>query len=308
MNMVVGIIIGSISLVLIIGFLILLFIIYKEFLYTPKKGQNDEYNFKGIMRLLDKDELTSMINELKAIPYEDLYIKSFDGLKLHGYFYENKSSNQYVILFCGYRGSPRRDFCARAIDLIESGRNVILCDYRGHGLSEGHVITLGRKEQHDVVSWVNYIQDRFGKSIRVSVVGASLGATTVLLASDKLPSEVKVFADGGFTSQKAIVKQIVKRKNLNPNICWFLVCLSALIFGHVHLKDDAVINVKNSKCEFMIVHCLKDTIIPATLNKDLFEVNKEHTTLVFFENHQHAMAYFKEREKYKKLFFDFLDK
>lgn len=304
----IGIIIGSIFLGLIILFLIFLFIVYKLYFYTPVKGQNDEYNFGGIMKLLGKAEITKMVDKLLTIPYQDLYTKSYDGLKLHGYFYENKNSNQYVLLFCGFRCSSRRDYCARTLDLIESGRNVILCDQRGHGLSEGHTITLGRKEQHDVVSWVKFIQEKFGKDARITVVGASFGATTVLLASDKLPPEVKVFADGAYPSQKAIIRYILKRKKLNPNIYWPIVYLTALIYGHVRLKDDAAINVGKSKCQIMMVHCTKDTVVPLEMNQKLFEANKKTAQVVLFENQQHAMAYFKEREKYKKIFFDFLDK
>ena len=306
--MIVGIVIGSVLLVLLIAFFVLLFWIYKAFFYTPKKGQNDEYNIDGFLKLLDENKFRAMIKELKEVPYEDFYITSYDGLKLHAYFYENKNSNEYVLLFNGYRGSPRRDYCARAIDLIRDGRNVILCDQRGHGLSEGHMISLGRREQHDVVSWVEFVQKKFGKTANITVAGTSLGATTVLLASDKLPSEVKVFADSAYSSQKGIIKQIVKRRKMNPTICWWLCYLSALIFGHVRLIDEASINVSKSKCRILMVHCTNDTIAPLEMNKELFALkNNKNIRVVLFENMQHALAYFKEREKYKEIFYGFLD-
>jgi hypothetical protein len=211
------------------------------------------------------------------------------------------------MLFNGFRGKPRRDYCARALDLINDGKNVILCDQRGHGLSEGHTVTFGRREQHDVISWVKYAQERFGKDARIAVGGTSLGATTVLLASDKLPPEVKVFADGCYSSQKDVIKHIVKRKKLNPTICWHLCYMAVLIFGHTRLIDDAAVNVAKSKCKILIVQCIKDTIAPMDQNKKLLECNKENVKVVYFDNIQHALAYFKEREKYKKMLYDFLD-
>ena len=306
--MIVGIIIGSVLLFLLLVLFAILFVIYKVVFYTPVKGQNDETRIVGIGKLLDPDKLLAQIKTLVSTKYEDLWMESYDGLKLHGFFYENKNSNQYVLLFNGYKSLARRDYCQRAMDLIQDGKNVILCEQRGHGQSEGHFISLGRREQYDVVSWVKFAQEKFGKNAKITVVGSSLGGTTVLLASDKLPQDVSVFADSPYPSEKAIIKYISKKRKFNPSICWPFVYLSALVFGHVRLKDDAAENVAKSKCKIMIVHCTKDTIVPIELNKQLFECNKEHVQVVFFENLQHSLGYFKEHEKYKKIFYDFLDK
>ena len=302
------IIVGSVLAVLLIATLIILYWIYKTFLYTPHKGQNDEHNVQGVLKLVDPQKLLVMVDKLLAIPYEDLWTTSFDGLKLHAYFYENKKSNQYVILFNGYRGTPRRDFCSRGMDLINSGRNVILCDIRGHGLSEGHTISLGRKEQHDVVTWAKFVREKFGKDAKIAVGGSSLGGTTVLLASDKLPADVKVFADSAYPSEKGMIKRIIDRKGMNPNFCWPWVYMAALIFGHVRFVDDTAENVAKSKCDILLVHCTADTIVPMEMNEKLFSVNKEHVHLVLYEGLQHASAYFNEHEKYEKMLNDFLDK
>ena len=305
--MIVGIIIGSVLLLLLIIFLAIEFWIYKAFFYTPHKNQNDEHKVDGIIKLLDEKKLHAMIDKMQSIPYEDFWIKSYDGLKLHAFFYENKNSNQYVLLFNGYRGRPRRDYCSRAMDLILAGKNVVLCEQRGHGLSEGHTISLGRREQHDVVSWVKYVQERFGKDKKICVAGTSLGASTVMLASDKLPEDVKVFADSGYATEKDMVKHIIKRQKLNPNLCWPLVYIAAWMFGHVRLIDDAAVNVANSKCQVLLVHCTADTIVPMEVNKNLLSIKKDNVRVVLFENLQHALAYFKEHEKYMKMFHEYID-
>ena len=302
------IIVGSVLAVLVVAYFIILFVIYKLFLYTPHKNQNDEHNVQGVLKLVDPQKLLIMVDKMLSIPYQDFWTKSYDGLKLHAYFYENKKSNQYVILFNGYRGTPRRDFCARAMDLIKGDRNVILCDLRGHGLSEGHTISLGRKEQHDVVTWVNFVREKFGKDAKIAVGGTSLGGTTVLLASDKLPSDVKIFADSAYPGEKEMVKQIIRRKKLNPTFCWPWVYMAALVFGHTRFVDDTAENVSKSKCDILLVHCTADTLVPMELNKRLFEVNKEHVHLELYEGLQHASAYFQEHEKYEKMLNDFLDK
>ncbi len=109
----VWIIAGSILGLLIILFFITLYIVYRIIFYSPKKGQNDEMraepslDYQGM-----RPKSIDLINEMLSLPYEDIYMKSRDGLKLHAYFYKNESSNHFVIMFNGYRGTPRRDFLA----------------------------------------------------------------------------------------------------------------------------------------------------------------------------------------------------
>ena len=83
--MIVGIIIGSVLLLLLIIFLAIEFWIYKAFFYTPHKNQNDEHKVDGIIKLLDEKKLHAMIDKMQSIPYEDFWIKSYDGLKLHAF-------------------------------------------------------------------------------------------------------------------------------------------------------------------------------------------------------------------------------
>lgn len=300
-------IIGAVLLSLLVIFFLILLVVYLTFFYTPLKNQNDEHHIQGVGKYLDEEKLHTFINKMQAVPYEDLYIESFDHLKLHAFFYENKNSNDYILLFNGYRGRPRRDYCSRTMDLINAGKNVILCEQRGHGLSEGHTITLGRKEQYDVVSWVKFAQEKFGKNAKIAVAGTSFGATTVLLSSDKLPENVKVFADSPYGSEKSIIQHVAKLKKINPRISWSLVYLAALIFGHVRLNDDTAENVSKSKSKILIVHCTGDTLVPMEMNKKLFSLKKDNIKMVFFENLQHAMPYFKEHDKYMKMFHEFLN-
>jgi len=300
------IVFGSIFLALLIIFFLLLLWIYKKFFYSKKKGRNNEYNVDVLQLGTEKEKFVSLIDKIRQVPYEDLWIKSHDGLKLHGYFYENKKSNHFILLFNGYRGIPRRDYCGKGLQLMAMGKNVILCDQRAHGLSEGHVISLGRKEQYDVVSWVNFVQEKWGKNAKITVGGTSMGASVVLLASDKLPPEVSIFADSAYCSQKDLIEHLIKYKKLNPKIFWPIVYLSALLFGHFKLKDDASINVSKSKNKILIFHCTEDIIVPIKTVEKLFTCNEEHVQVVKFEGLNHAFAFYQQAEKYQKVLSEFL--
>ena len=304
----VWIILGSIFGGLLVLLLLGLYFIYRFTFYSPKKGQNDEFraepslDYQGM-----REQSIKVIKEMLSIPYEDLCIKSRDGLKLHGYFYKNEKSNHFVIMFNGYRGTPRRDFAGGALEAIKLNKNVILCDQRAHGKSEGHSITFGRKEQYDVVCWINFVKEKWGNSIKITIVGISMGAATVLLASDKIDPEINIIADCPYSSEKAIIKNTMKKLKLSPTIFWLFTYLACVVYGHARLKDDALNNVSKSKSKILIIHGTGDTIVPYEMSERVYLANKDHVQYELFEGVEHALSYLKDPERYGNLIKTFLE-
>lgn len=149
-----------------------------------------------------------MIRDTLSIPYEDVFITSFDGLRLHAKFYaasERKAPVQ--IMFHGYKSSAERDFCGGLREGIDGGFNVLLVDQRAHGESEGKYLTFGVNERFDCLSWASYAAERFGNDVKIYLYGISMGAATVLMASAlPLPKSVSgIVADCGYTSPKDII-------------------------------------------------------------------------------------------------------
>jgi len=308
----VGIILGSIfgGLVLLILIFALIFIIYiySAVFKSPKKGQNNEYRLESVLDLKGNEEkFIELVKTMTSLPYESLYTTSYDGLKLHAYFYPKKDSNHYVLFFNGYRGIPRRDFAGKAIEIMKLNKNVILCNQRAHDKSEGHALTLGRKEQYDVVSWVKFVKEKFGKDVKITLYGISFGAATVLFAADKIDSDVSIIADSPYSSEKDLVTHFMKLKKVPPKIFWPLTYLAALLFCHARLKDDALNTVSNSKCRTLIIHGTDDKIVPFEMSERLYLPNKDHVQMAAFEGLDHALGFIFEKEKYMKIIADFLN-
>lgn len=305
----VWIIVGaSLGLILILLFL-MLFYIYKVTFYSPHKGQNDElradpnFDYDGC-----RPKSLELVNEVLKLPYEDFYVKSYDGLKLHAYFYIHKNSNHYVLMFNGYRGTPRRDFSGGSLEMMKLGKNVLLIDQRAHGRSEGHSITFGRKEQRDVLTWINYVKEKFGQDIKITIVGISMGGATVLMASDKISPDINVIADCPYSREKDVISYSLKKLGFPPKIFWPLSYLSALVFCHARLKDDALINVSKSKSKILIIHGTKDSIVPHEMSERVYLANKDKVQYEKFEGVNHALSILKEPERYKKLVKEFIEK
>lgn len=302
------IIIGSVLLVLICVILGIECYVYKRVFYSPHKGQNSEYN---IVRMKGLEEVgargTQLVNELLKIPAEDLYATSFDNLKLHAYLYESEGSNEFVICFHGLRRTARRSFAGRTMDLLKAKKNVILVDLRAHGLSKGHTITYGKKEQYDVVTWVNYVKEKFGDDVRITLIGVSMGATIVLAASDKIDERVKIIADSPYMSLEDVVKQTIFKKNMNQKIVYPAVALASILFCHTTLKNDIPKNINNSKNKIIITYGTADSLVPASVIEAVFMSNKDHLKLECFDGVCHGIQYLSVTERYRKMMFDFIN-
>lgn len=98
---------------------------------------------------------------IKHLPSEDVFIKSCDGLRLHGRLLRAENAKATVILFHGFRSFPEFEFATVAEKYHNRGYNLLLATQRAHGKSEGKYITFGLKERFDCAKWAEYIAKRF---------------------------------------------------------------------------------------------------------------------------------------------------
>ena len=298
------IVIGS----LLIVFFVAIALLYRNIIYSPLKGQINDFdlqkskNFQGY-----EDALKQLIIKLMARPYEDIYVQSFDKLKLHARFFENKGSNKYAILCHGYRGTAYRDFCGGANEAIEMGYNVILIDERAHGTSQGHSITFGIREVQDLLSWVAYARNRFGQNIELALIGISMGGATVLMAADKVGENVKIIADSPYSSPKIMLKETIRSIHLPVPIFYFLVNFTSILFAHTNLnKLSAYDSVKNTNNKILIIHGNKDSVVNYKISEDLFKTYPDKIQYELFDGADHGVSYLTDTERYQKIIRDFL--
>lgn len=153
------------------------------------------------------DEILSGIAFWRAQEPEDIFLPSFDGLRLHGQLVQQPESKGTILLFHGYRSSWVIDFSIVLPYYYSLGYDLLVVDERAHGQSEGDYITFGVRERRDVVTWAQYAAMHFGPAHPLILDGLSMGAATVLMASElDLPASVRgIIADCGFSSPYAIM-------------------------------------------------------------------------------------------------------
>ena len=303
-----------IVLAVIAGLLLFIFIsilgIYIFIFYSPRKGQISNVGLLESSNFANYgDKMKNLITTLVNRPYEDIYVNSFDKLKLHARLYENKASKTVALLFHGYRGASYRDFCGGANEAINMGYNVILTDHRAHGLSQGHSITFGAREVQDVLSWVNYARNRFGEDINIVLIGVSMGGATVLMAADKIEGNVKIIADSPYASVKSMLIDTLKTIHLPVFIFYPLLRLSALVFAHTNInKYSAFDSIKKSNHPVLIIHGDQDSVVHQSLSLNLFKEYQDKIHYESFEGADHGESYLVNTNRYQKIIADFLNK
>lgn len=298
---------------LIVAVLIAAYYVYRVAFYSRKKGQDDIYNIpNGKQYEENKEEMLSLINKIVERECEDVYIRSFDGLRLHARYYHVKDGAPLDIGFHGYRATALRDFCVGANETLSRGHNLLLIDQRGQCQSEGNTTTMGIKEHLDVKSWADYATKRFGKDTKIVLYGVSMGAASVIMATAlNLPENVVgVIADCPYSSAKDIVLNVAKQDmRISPVIAYPFVYLAARIFGDFDInKTTCKDAVKNTKVPIIILHGEGDLYVPCFMSEEIEKANPNMVKRYTFKDADHGLSFFADKDRYRKITGEFFEK
>ncbi|MDY7075990.1 MAG: alpha/beta fold hydrolase [Chloroflexota bacterium] len=132
---------------------------------------------------LAKDTLTPPRTPVDRTPldvgikeWEDVTFTTRDGITLRGWHIppENDAT---IILAHGYAAN-RQMLLTEAQVLVEQGYGVLLFDFRGHGESEGNLVTIGDHEQRDLSAAVDFVAAQ-PNIVKIGAIGFSMGAATL---------------------------------------------------------------------------------------------------------------------------------
>ena len=205
-------------------------------------------------------------------PKQSVYIKSYDGLKLHAELLKaEEPTDKIIILFHGYRSVARNDFSCAIPYYNSLGMDILLVDQRAHGLSEGKLITFGVKERFDVRSWVNYVRELYGENKKIYLSGISMGSSTVMMASNLVDNVDGIVADCGYTSPREIIEIVAKKRYALPKWCVAPVGLAAKLFGGFDYSYSAKTALAETKAPVLFIHGSADDFVPCYMTEQTYE-------------------------------------
>ena len=286
---------------IILAIIICFALIYTYFFrlaFCKNKPQNTPYTFSGSDNEEHKKRIKNGLEWFNAQPKEDIYIESHDGLKLHGvYLNVNPETRKLILMFHGYRSSFR-DFACAYEYYAQLGFNMIVVDQRSHGLSEGKFITYGVLERYDVVSWLEYAKQKYPENNDIYIDGISMGASTVLMASDLVTGVKGIIADCGYTSAKDIITCVAKGMHV-PAFFVHPLGFMARIFCGIDYTYSTVDSLKKTNIPVIFVHGLSDDFVPAYMTEENYQVCNSKKTMVLVENAPHGYSFLIDEKRVK---------
>ncbi len=298
-----------VPIILTVIFLIVPYICTQMCFRVYSSGKDEPHLPQGRQYLEIKDRIFSLVDKAAALPYKDVYIKSFDGLRLHGKFYAGREGAPTHILFHGYRSSALLDFGGGLCDVVELGHNALLVDQRAHAESEGKYLSFGINESRDCLSWIDYVNQTFGTDRLIIIEGVSMGAATVLMAAGlALPENViGVLADSGYSSPEKIIRTVMRQRHY-PQCLFPLLRLGGRIFGGFDICSGSPLQaLKNCKIPVFFIHGDDDRFVPYAMGQENYDACPSRKFLFTGKDAGHGLSYLIDREGYRKAHREFMD-
>ena len=274
--------------------------ISKEAIFGSASGKHTD---------LDKEVASRWFEEDAG--YEDVYMTSYDGLKLHAYEIENeKPSDTWVIEVHGYMGEGK-DMARCSRVYYEDGYNLLIPDLRGHGKSEGEYVGMGWHDRLDMLGWIDYLIQRNPK-VQIVLYGVSMGGATVMMtAGESLPSNVKaIIEDCGYTT--AWDEFSYNLETLFELPTYPLMPVANLVTkaraDYFLSEASAIKQVARSKTPILFIHGEEDTFVPFFMLDEVYDAANCPKEKLVVHGAAHAASAEMEPELYTQTIKNFLAK
>lgn len=197
-----------------------------------------------------------------GLVYEDVFVDTEDGVRLHGWYIPRHGSKQALLFFHGNAGNISHR--GASVEIFHRlGLNVFIFDYRGYGKSQGKPDEKGLYKDARA-AWRYLSKERgFGQE-EIILFGRSLGgAVAAELAAEIQPGGL--ILESTFSSAKDVANAVFP-------------VLSRLIF--LRYDFDTAAHVRRVACPVLVLHSPDDEIIPFRLGEKVFQAAKEPKSFV----------------------------
>ena len=193
--------------------------------------------------------------ESEGLAFDDLYLKTPDGLLINAWFVKASSDKATTVLFAHSNEGNMDD--GDRLEKIkffhDLGLNVLMFDYRGYGHSQGHPTEWG--VYLDAQTAYDYLKTRPDIDLnRIIAYGASLGGAVVIDLATKRKLAALII-DSCFTSAKDLGTE------------WYPL----LPFWMMSVKFDNVSKVGNLNIPKLFMHSTRDEMVPREVGERLFQ-------------------------------------
>ena len=207
-------------------------------------------------------------------PYKDVFFKSKDGTKLHGWYFKNltKKTKGTVMQFHG-NAQNISSHSASLVWMIKNGYNLFTFDYRGFGLSKGEPSPEGIHE--DALAALKHAYESHqlqnkGEN-KFIIIGQSLGGAiaTRALKDFKHKNAVDLLVlDSTFASYKDVAFRALKRRPMTMILSPF----AYLVVSDTYSPEK---HFESLGIRTLVIHSKRDKMVTFKNGEDVYELLKK---------------------------------
>jgi len=256
----------------------------------------------GLMLYLLQGSMVFLANlpgrALDAVPsdigleYEDVYLDTEDGERLHGWYVAAAESRGVLLFFHGNAGNISHRL--ESIQIFNQLQlDVLIIDYRGYGQSSGKASEQGTYRDA-LAAWTHLLEQRGAAPDRIVIFGRSLGGAVGAWLASQLPAEQQpaaLIVESSFTSGPDMARRL------------YPVYPARLL---ARLKYPVVEYVQRLACPVLVVHSRDDEIIPFAMGRAIFEAVSGPKGFIELRG-DHNAGFWISRETYSAGLAGFLD-
>ncbi len=290
--------------------LIFAYYCYRTAFYSPKNRKEDLFQVPDGEQYAQYGqrmvEISLIMDDAQC---KKVQIQAQDGTTLSGRLYEFYPGAPVFLAFHGYRSMALRD-CAGAFALSQKlGFNILAPDQRAHGESGGNAITFGIRERKDCLDWIKFLRGYYGPETPIILSGISMGAATVLMASElDLPDNVVcIMADCPYDTPMGIISKVAGDRGYPVNLSKPVIALGARIFAGLNINEAAASEaVRSAKVPILLIHGEDDRFVPCDMSRHIASCAAGDVQLHTFPDAGHGLCYIMDPRRYEKICVDFL--
>lgn len=249
---------------------------------------------------------------MMAQPHEDIYIHSYDNLKLHATWFPQKNSKKIVICFHGYTSKGMSDYVGLSDYYMKHGYSMLLVDERAHGDSEGTYIGFGCLDRKDALKWIDWVIKTCGEDSKILLHGTSMGGATVLMASGlNLPRQVRgIISDCAFTSAKEVFTHVLHSMYHLPAFPMMQITniVNQRLAGYGLDECNSAREVRKATVPILFIHGSADTFVPCQMCEKIYKNCAAPKQKLIIEGAAHAESYYKDTKTYENTLDEFIEK
>ncbi len=224
-----------------------------------------------------------------AIPVEDVWLTTEDGVRINAFYYANSSSPKVLLWFHGNAenigyGLPQMKM------LSQIGVNILAVDYRGYGKSEGTPNEAG--VYHDADAAHDYlVKQRQIRAQDIFIYGVSLGGAVAINLAARRPCG-GLIVQSSFSNARAMTRRM------------FGIPLIEYV---PKSRFDSLEQIRKVRAPILIAHGTRDEVVPFAMGRSLFAAAPEPKRFYSIEGAGHNDVLDMGGKSYLACLKDFVD-